>query len=145
MAHLPVILGVDPGLANTGVAVMRGEEVLWAATLLAPRSKYPDWLPQMRHQLTELEEVWREWNPDRVAVELIVWQGKRRGALPLAQLTGAVFGLFFGKCPTEGFWPHEVKEMSKKKGNGNTEHETDAISLCRLLWAKIHGRNGKTR
>lgn len=138
-----ILLGCDPGYRNFGVVIVatNGEgkpKVLSRATLKNGSIKQwqkgiPELLVKLGKELSKVEQI------DQAGVEMISWYGKRRGSLQLAHLAGATLGyLFQGNIPRVRFYtPREVKSTSEQYGapKGFDEHQTDALSLCRLLMA----------
>lgn len=134
-----IIMGVDPGLLNVGVAVYDTvtRKPLYQVTLSPAHIPPKNWLGRVRWILNALGLLVEEHKPGWFVVETMVWQGKRRGVLPLAQAAGAILGFLFAHGPVTGVVPSKVKERSRG-GNGKTPHEVDALSLCRLFVNNAH-------
>lgn len=139
------LLGCDPGYRHFGVVLVEtnGEgkpKVLRRATLKGGSIK--NWQNEIHLLLDKLGEFLKPYqNPiDAVGVEMISWYGKRRGSLQLAHLAGATLGFLKANPNVDSvrfFIPKEVKAMSAQfpGPKGFDEHQTDALSLCRLLVA----------
>ena len=138
-----ILLGCDPGYRHFGVVLVEtnGEgkpKVLRRATL--KNGSIKQWQSGIPELLRKLGEVMNTVERiDGAGVEMISWYGKRRGSLQLAHLAGATLGyLFQGGIATVRFYtPKEVKTMSAQfpGPKGFDEHQTDALSICRLLVA----------
>lgn len=137
-----ILLGVDPGYRHMGVVLVEtfNEEkprVIRRTTLQnGSIKKWQEGLPQLLAKLSSVVDSGPA-RCDAAGVEMISWYGKRRGSLQLAHLAGACVGLLLGKgiSPVRFFVPKEVKATSAKFGapKGFDEHQTDALSICRLL------------
>lgn len=133
------LLGVDPGYRNMGVVLVEtngdGKPRIVKRTTLKNGSikKWQSGIPEL---LMKLSEFLGTASPERAGVEMISWYGKRRGSLQLAHLAGGCVGYLLGRGVTTRFYtPKEVKTTSEQYGapKGFDEHQTDALSICRLL------------
>lgn len=122
-----MILGVDPGIRNIGLAVVN------EAGRLVCRETVTN--PRKRPFLKCLAEVVRKVRLhagvtcDTVVVEEVIWRG-RRGMLPLAHVAGAVVGVAVERgCTTYLVTPAMKKNGRKPKAW--SEHEWDAYLLAR--------------
>lgn len=139
-----LILGVDVGYRNFGYCLVRVNgtpEVEEHGTI--DLGNTTAW----RSLITNaLDELW-DFNANIVAIEELVWYGKRKGVLALAHLAGAVAGYAYGtmKAKPLFFVPKLVKEMSRTypAPEGFTKHEHDALSLCRLALGEQGSRGNK--
>lgn len=135
-----LILGVDPGYRNLGYCLVNHNgktEILNHGVVDVGSTK--DWHIGLGLALTTLANVCA--SPDLVAVEELVWHGRRRGVLALSHLAGAIAGYYKRGCQTLFFTPKEVKIASQEYPfpDDFSDHEKDALSLCRLaLWAKAN-------
>ena len=144
-----LILGVDVGGRNFGYCLIRVDrepEVLLHETRDVGNTR--DWRILIPKALDWLRaSVSIVGYPDVVAIEELVWYGKRKGVLALAHLAGAVAGYVLGEMDAKSlfFQPRDVKAMSRTypRPEGFTEHEHDALSLCRLALGKK--TNGKEK
>lgn len=145
------LLGVDPGYRNMGVVLVEtngeGKPRIVKRTTLKNGSikKWQTGIPELMRQLYLFV---KDQPIDVAGVEMISWYGKRRGSLQLAHLAGASLGFLLasvspvsfalGSIPVRFYTPKEVKTTSAKYGapKGFDEHQTDALSICRLLAAK---------
>lgn len=90
-------LGLDPGTAATGVAVVRDGELVFCNVLKATGSGSKDRLPSMCARIySALMDLYKEWQPDVVAIE---WQAIRPGdprpndILHMAMVNGAALAV----------------------------------------------------
>ena len=135
-----VYLGVDPGYRNMGLCLLdtTGPKVIKRTTL--HNGPIRAWQSGFPFLLDGIGKFIGTNIPDAAAVEMISWYGKRRGSLQLAHLAGGSVGylLALGIRPVRFFSPKEVKSMSETNPSpkGFDEHQSDALSLCRLLALK---------
>lgn len=136
-------LGVDPGLVNCGVAILadRGRTlVVVRRFVLRPTGRRESWYERFLAISRELGRLVETYQMRGAAVEGVVWQGPRRGALQLAQLAGAIVGFLAGLLgggAVEVVRPAWVKAHSasrvSRRSRSLTPHEADAVALAR--WA----------
>lgn len=129
------VIGVDPGLRNTGVAIYDGRRVLYRTTI---HTRGESWVDCMQEVLDRLDDILVRWDPDVGAVEGVVWHGKRRGSLQLAHLAGAIYGYLASMpgCGVRLLLPADVKAESRGR-NGATAHEADAAAAARILYRRL--------
>lgn len=108
------VLGIDPGLATTGYAVLemsngssRGLRVLEAGVIRTPADTP---LSQRLHMLYEdTRRLLKEYHPDALAVEELFFAQNRTTAMAVAQARGVVL-LAAHKLPvTKSYTPLQVK------------------------------------
>jgi len=138
MARL--ILGIDPGLRNTGVALLQDGKIIWKVTWVTPgKGKVPigDAVKFVLNQLDAYIAV----NPDVVVVEQVGYQGTfARIALPLAHVAGAIIGYWRGrKVPVYCLWAHMKKAKAPRGSSRWTEHEKDAAILATVIDRYLSG------
>lgn len=124
-----VSLGVDPGLRNLGLCVLKDRTVLMTDTIdPGSTADFPALLNMIS---SHLRGLLRCWPIDVAAVESVVWLGRRKRMLfPLCQIAGFVTGvLVSAQIPTYLLTPN-MKGPYKKKPSRWTEHEYDAFRLA---------------
>ncbi len=130
-AH-PCVLGVDPGLAATGLAAVSETSgrarVQWAATVRTPAG-----LPE-GDRLRRLAEGVREAivtnRPQSAAVEAVMWGKNKTSALSVARATGVILLIAAeAGLPVEEYAPLEVKMAIT--GIGNAEKERVRAAMVR--------------
>jgi crossover junction endodeoxyribonuclease RuvC len=129
------VLGIDPGVANVGLAVVRRTDrrvsLMWATTVrtsadLAGPSR-------LRRLADEVDAAIGLYAPDAVAIERLAWNRNQVSALQVARATGAVMvvadraGLL-----VEEYGPNEVKIAITGAGNADKHQVRDAL-------VRIHG------
>lgn len=128
----PCVLGVDPGLAATGLAAVSETsgraQVRWATTVRTPAG-----LPEA-DRLRRLAEAVREaivtHRPRSVAVEAVMWGKNKTSALSVARATGVILLVAAeAGIPVEEYAPLEVKMAIT--GIGNAEKERVRAAMIR--------------
>ena len=107
-----IVLGVDPGLANTGygvVALRRGRPVALDGGVIETS---PRRAPELRlaEIHAEIEALLQEHEPDAMALEELYFGANARSAFAVGQARGVVM-LAAGRrgIPCEGYTPQQVK------------------------------------
>ena len=86
-----VILGIDPGLANTGWGIIeeRKGEVRARAYGCIQTSSDSDLATRLRHISDEISQVVKRYQPREAAIESIYFGANVRSAIPTAHARGA--------------------------------------------------------
>jgi crossover junction endodeoxyribonuclease RuvC len=105
------VLGVDPGLATTGYAVLESEgrsvRVLEAGVIRTPADTP---LPQRLHTLYEdTRRLLKEYQPDALAIEELFFAQNRTTAMAVAQARGVVLLAAHNLSATKGYTPLQIK------------------------------------
>lgn len=130
----PVVVGVDPGTASVGVAVVRGpsrsariERTLTIRT--APDVAAAERLLRIHDQVAAILE---EHHPDALAVERLMWGRNTDSAMNVARASGAILlAAARADVRVEEYAPLEVKMAVT--GLGNASKEQVRRSLTRVL------------
>lgn len=129
------VLGVDPGLTRCGVGVVEGgmgEPVRMVAVGVIRTPHTDDTAERLLSLQTELDEWFRRYEPDAVAVERVFARSDVRGIMGTAQasaipmLAGALRGL-----PVATHTPSEVK--AAVTGNGRADKAQVTSMVTRIL------------
>ena len=133
-----VTLGVDPGLAASGLAVVAREgarpAIVWSDTVRTPSGLAEAARLRLLHEA--VSEAVREHRPGALAVERVMWGRNVGSAMSVARATGVVLlAAAEAGIPVEEYAPLEVKMAVA--GVGNAPKET----LRRAL-ARVHGLEG---
>ena len=133
------VLGVDPGVANVGLAVVahadRKVSLVWATTVRTPSDLAGS--SRLRRLADEVGAAIGRHSPDAVAIERLAWNRNKVSALEVARATGAVMVVADrAGLPVEEYGPNEVKIAVTGAGNADKDQVRDAL-------VRIHGlRNG---
>jgi crossover junction endodeoxyribonuclease RuvC len=129
------ILGVDPGIARCGLAVVgrrgRSNDLVWSASV-STRSDLDEGA-----RLAKLADGMRiaidRHHPDAVAIERVAWSRNQVSALHVARATGALMlvAAQAGLVVAE-YAPNEVKQAVTGAGNADK-------AQVQLALARIHG------
>lgn len=150
------VLGVDPGLAATGYAVVAAEGhgfrlLVEGAVRTGAHDPLPVRLAHIHHALAQIVAAWDPW---AVALEEVYLGRNAPSAMYTAQVTGVVLLLAQGRAVFR-YAPREVKRWICGNGNApkeqmwrmvthllgcrpNSHHAADAaaLALCALLESK---------
>ena len=127
------VLGVDPGLARCGLAVVerrdRTNALRWASTVTTePDEPEADRLRAIAGATTAAIEAHR---PASVAIERIAWSRNQVSALHVARATGVVMLVAAqAGLSVHEYAPNEVKQAVT--GAGNADKEQVQLALTRL-------------
>ena len=132
------VLGVDPGLAKVGLAVVdrrdRRASLVWADTISTPSG-----LPEAVRlaQIAEaVSEAVRQHRPEAVALERVAWNKNQVSAIQVARATGAVMvAVARAGLGVEEYGPNEVKIAITGMGNARKGQVRSALM-------RIHGLQG---
>jgi crossover junction endodeoxyribonuclease RuvC len=130
-----IVLGVDPGVARLGIAVVgrrgRATRLIEARTASTPAD-----LDEPRRLARLAEAVRRaisQHRPGAVAIERVSWNRNQVSALRVARAIGAVMvEAARAGLPVEEYGPNEVKIAVAGAGNADKRE-------VRLALARIHG------
>jgi crossover junction endodeoxyribonuclease RuvC len=127
------VLGVDPGLARTGLAVLerhgRTATIVWTDTVFtAAGTPEADRLRTIGAAVREAVEIYR---PGSVAVERVMFGNNKVSALSVARATGVVMLIAAeAGLAVEEYVPLEVK--SAVTGQGSADKEQVHTALVRV-------------
>lgn len=129
------VLGVDPGLANVGLAIVgrrdRTTTLVWAETIRTHADA--DESGRLRLLAEAVTRAISEHRPDAVAIERIAWNRNQVSALQVARATGAIMvAAAQAGVGVQEYGPNEVKIAVTGAGNADKRQVRDAL-------ARIHG------
>jgi crossover junction endodeoxyribonuclease RuvC len=133
-----VVLGVDPGFASVGLAVVARRRprttVLRSETVRT--SSGLDEALRLRRVSEVVRAAIAEHRPDALALERVMWGQNRTSALSVARATGVIMlAAADAGIPVEEYAPLEVKMATT--GIGNADKEQVRAALVRAL--KVEG------
>ena len=127
------VLGVDPGVAKVGLAVVRSRdrtaELRWAGTLRTEAGE-PE-AGRLRQVAAAVRAAIAEQRPDAVAIERVAWNRNQVSALQVARATGVVMVVAAeAGLAVEEYGPNEVKIAVTGAGNaGKAEVRAALVRL----------------
>jgi crossover junction endodeoxyribonuclease RuvC len=129
------VLGVDPGLARLGLAVVEGNGrdavLIWAGAVGTPAGSEES--ERLRHLCVAMREAISIHRPTSVAVERLAWNKNQVSALTVARATGAIMVVAAdARLPVAEYGPNEVKIAVTGMGNADKEQVRRAL-------VKVHG------
>lgn len=128
------ILGIDPGLANTGFAVLtheRGRSTALSGGVIKTPSGLP--LPRRLAMLAaDLEQLLDEYRPDGLALEELYFGRNATSALAVGQARGVVL-LCAGQreLPCASYTPQQIKQAVCGSG------AADKAQVARMVAAQL--------
>ena len=129
------VLGVDPGVAHMGLAVVarsnRRAQIVWAATVDTPAGV--DESVRLGRVAEAVRGAIAEHHPDSVALERVAWNVNKRSAMGVARATGAVMvAAAEAGVPVEEYGSLEVKNAITGMGNADKDQVRRALE-------RVHG------
>jgi crossover junction endodeoxyribonuclease RuvC len=127
-----VVLGVDPGTASVGLAVVgRGRSrptVVWAEAMSTPPSLPP--AERLRRIHRQVGEVIREHRPEALAIERLMWGRNTGSAMQVARASGVIMlAAADAGIPVEEYAPLEVKMSVTGVGNASKDQVRRGLGL----------------
>jgi len=126
----PCVLGVDPGLAATGIAAVgrreRRAEIVWADTIRTP-SELAE-AARLRYIHDHVRQAIAVHRPSSVAVERVAWNKNHASALRVARATGAIMlAAAEAGLAVEEYGPLEVKMAVTGSGSADKAQVREAL------------------
>jgi len=131
-----IILGIDPGIADTGYGVIKkeGSRVV-CLDFGSVKTKPDDSLPrrlEILHQ--ELTEIIKRYQPDLAAIEQLFFNKNVSTALIVGQARGvALLTLQENRLPVYDFTPSQVKQAVAAYGKASKKQVQKMIKLILKL------------
>jgi crossover junction endodeoxyribonuclease RuvC len=135
------VLGVDPGLARLGLAVVARRErrpvLLWSATVETP-SDLPE--PARLRSIAEaVRSAIADHRPAALALERVAWNVNKVSAMGVARATGAVLvAAAEAGVPVEEYGSLEVKNAVTGAGSADKQQVRRALE-------RVHGLSNLPR
>ena len=129
----PCVLGVDPGLAATGLAAVSETsgraQVLWSETVRTPSGLAE--AMRLRRLAEAVRDAIATHRPQAMAVEAVMWGQNKTSALSVARATGVVMLVAAeAGLDVEEYVPLEVK--SAVTGQGSADKRQVHTALIRV-------------
>jgi len=123
------ILGIDPGTATTGYAILETEKDLsclkYGIIKTIPEQKDEDRLLIIR---SELDDVIKKYNPDIATVEKIFYFKNAKTIIPVSQARGVIMlTLAENKLPIYEFTPLQVKTATTGYGRATKKQVQEMV------------------
>ena len=152
------ILGIDPGLANTGWAVIEvvqgGQPVVVETGLITTDNKTIQ-AQRIAVIVTNIVAVMERFDAEHVAMERVFVGPRNMRAVETAEVIGALrYRLWLDGFHVVDYAPTTVKKTVSGKGNASkatvaaavqaftgyigSNHESDAIAIALTHWRKTH-------
>ena len=134
----PCVLGVDPGVASTGVAVVgrrdRRTQIVWADTIRTPSDLAE--AARLRFIHDHVRQAIAAHRPSSVAIERVAWNKNAVSALRVARATGVIMvAAAEAGLAVEEYGPLEVKMAVTGSGTADKRQVREAL-------ARFHGLGG---
>jgi crossover junction endodeoxyribonuclease RuvC len=129
------VLGVDPGVASLGLAVVdgtgRNASLVWSETVRTPSGGRDS--ERLRLICEGIREAIAAHGPAAVAIERLAWNRNQVSAIAVARATGAIMvAAAEAGVPVTEYGPNEVKIAVTGMGNADKEQVRRAL-------VKVHG------
>ncbi len=126
------VLGVDPGTAAVGLAVVEGsareQSVKWATTVRTPTALPP--AERLRRLHATVSEVIRTHEPSAMALEALMWGQNRQSAMNVSRATGVIMlAAAQAGLPVEEYPPLQVKMAVTGVGNAPKDAVRRALRM----------------
>jgi crossover junction endodeoxyribonuclease RuvC len=130
------VLGIDPGLANVGLAVVarrdRAVTLVWSDTVRTPADA--DEAVRLRRLADAVAAAIADHRPDAVAIERVAWNRNQVSALRVARAIGATMvAADRAGIPVREYGPNEVKIAVTGAGNADKRQVRDALERIHRL------------
>jgi crossover junction endodeoxyribonuclease RuvC len=130
------VLGIDPGLANVGLAVVarrdRSVMLVWADTVRTPAGA--DEAGRLRRLADAVTGAIADHRPDAMAIERVAWNRNQVSALRVARAIGATMvAADRAGIPVREYGPSEVKIAVTGTGNADKRQVRDALERIHRL------------
>jgi crossover junction endodeoxyribonuclease RuvC len=130
------VLGVDPGVANVGLAVVarrdRSVTLVWADTIRTAADR--DEAGRLRSLADAVAAAISEHRPNAVAIERVAWNRNQVSALRVARAIGAIMvAADRAGLPVQEYGPNEVKIAVTGSGNADKAQVRDALTRIHRL------------
>jgi crossover junction endodeoxyribonuclease RuvC len=125
-----VVLGVDPGFASVGLAVVVRERphtsVAWSDTVRTPAGL--DEADRLRRVFHAVRSAIQMHRPGALALERVMWGQNRTSALSVARATGVIMlAAAEAGLAVEEYAPLEVKMATTGIGNADKDQVREAL------------------
>jgi Holliday junction resolvasome RuvABC endonuclease subunit len=153
-----IIVGIDPGIADLGIAVITSEGGKRSAYETTRLHTEPDKGDRERVEWLASNVLWviRHYGPDAIGVESYGWQGASRSANPNAFRMSWAVGYIMGALPRD-IIAHEVSRRDALRAVGcrteqgasrlmrtmhpsaakASQHELDALMVAHCVAARV--------
>lgn len=131
-----VILGIDPGIADTGYGIIRvsGSKAVcleYGSIKTASNLELPERLTILNSQL---DKIIKKYKPDLAAIEELFFNKNVRTALTVGQARGvALFTISQNKVPIFNFTPSQVKQAVSAYGQASKSQVQKMVKMILAL------------
>jgi len=131
-----IILGIDPGTANTGYGIIDDEKSLQyighGVIQTSPKDCPGERLRQINNQLSH---IIKKYHPDILAIEKIYFFVNAKTAMPVSQAKGSILlTAAKKKIPVKEFSPVTIKLITT--GNGRAKKKEVQMAVQKILQLK---------
>jgi len=130
------VLGIDPGTATTGYAVVEetvGDLHMITLGVITTPAKTP--LPSRLHTIhSELKEIVAEYEPEAAAVEELFFSRNARTAMSVGHARGVILlALVDSNLPIAEYTPMQIKQAVTGYGNANKHQVQEMVRMLLAL------------
>lgn len=127
-----IILGIDPGIADTGFGVIRdaGGQIMALTYGSIKTSPKDDLITRLEKLYIELDKIIKKYNPDIVAIEELFFNKNVKTALIVGQARGVVLlTVKQNKLSIIEFTPSQVKQAVSTYGRATKKQVQRMVKL----------------
>jgi len=127
-----IVLGIDPGIADTGYGVIEFEEMKmscldYGSIKTGPKERMPDRLEKLS---SELNKIIKKYRPAIFAIEQLFFCNNVKTAIAVGQARGvALLAAGRNKIPVVEFTPIQVKQAVSSYGGANKQQVQKMVKL----------------
>ena len=122
------ILGIDPGLATIGVALLEDGELLHCGVI--ETGKDTEHSERLLEIAGKLHEYIREWDPDETAVEQLFFSKNAKTAMKVSEARGVILmTVRESGSPVSEYTPVQVKQAVAGTGSADKEQVQKMVKI----------------
>jgi crossover junction endodeoxyribonuclease RuvC len=129
---MPLVLGIDPGLASTGWGIIRGDRgrISCVDYGVVRTTSTEDIGLRLRKIYDTITDTVRRYSPDAAGIESLYFTKNTTSAIPVAQARGVVLlALSQLEVPAREFTPQVIKQAVAGTGQADKEQVMQMVRI----------------
>ena len=129
---MTVVLGIDPGIAQTGYGIVHAESSRYRYVSHGTIVTKPDWITGVRLNkiFRGIAEVVAEYTPEVAGVESLYFSKNSSSAIPVAQARGVVLlALYRAGIEVREFPPQDIKQAISGSGRADKRQVQELVRV----------------